>query len=337
MAKFKTFKKIAALATAIALVVCFAVSASAINVETTTTYASVSDKANINVTVTVTDVAGADYVTYYATKASTPVFVDQAEVDGAGKAEFKFQTALDNFDSEVKIGYTNAPAAEDADITTNTIKLSGNDAVLANLPTAETDATVTVDFACAENETVDAECIAVTSGTATVTAAACNAEKTKVEVSFRDIASDVVFTITPKTTTVVTPTIVPEILDAAALTLTAENLGETEENQGSEGARKATVIGNAGNAEDYGVVVTKSAIDVLEFDSLDALNAKYADCVYDALGKSDAGLFAVQLIDNGTNDETAVLKTGDSYNVAVYVKAEDNKYYLQVGAEITVE
>ena len=38
MANFKALKKIAALVTAIALVVCFAVSASAINVVTKTTY-----------------------------------------------------------------------------------------------------------------------------------------------------------------------------------------------------------------------------------------------------------------------------------------------------------
>lgn len=106
----KTFKKIIALAMAIALVVCFAVSTSAMEVATTTKY--VDGQANVEVTVNVTD-AAEGYVTYYAKNGSTPVYVDQASVGNDGAASFKFKTAAANINSTVIMGNTGDTIRED--------------------------------------------------------------------------------------------------------------------------------------------------------------------------------------------------------------------------------
>lgn len=331
----KTFKRIAALATAIALVVCFAVSASAaITVTTTTKYAT--DDSNVNVSVNVTGVENAEYVTYYATNGSTPVYIDQAKLSAAGAANFNFQTAATNLNSTVKLGYTDAQEAKGAYIEANTVSYDGE--VLETLPTeGATSATVTFDFDCDADKTVDASCVTATK--ATVTSASMNAAKTEVTIVLDNISGDVDLTITPRAAGTVVPTIVPTFIDAGALVLTADNLGEDASfNQGEVGDRKVTVIGKAGKATTYGVIVTTDEIAATEYTASD-FETTFADCYYVAQAKDDAkdGLFAVQIIDNAGDGEEVTIEAGENYNTAVYVVAADGKYYIAKGSVVNAQ
>ena len=317
----KTFKRIAALATAIALVVCFAVSASAINVTTTTQYAANQD--NVNVTVNVTDGGDAAYVTYYATKDSQVVYVDQTELN-SGRATFQYQTAATNLKGTVKVGYTGGADAATKDITANTISYNG--AAVAVLPTATTAATVTLDYTPEAGMTVGT---VTADKNATVGTIVFDAQTNKITVPLSAIAGDVTLAVTPKEAESVTA--IAEYIDAAAIKVTDDNLGEVAGNTAEEGNRKLTVIGKATGAEEYGVVVSSEAFAADSYQSLEAFD------VYEALANAENGLFAVQVIDQGEDNADATIASGDSYYVAIYV-LQNGVYYIDAGTEpVTVQ
>ncbi len=315
----KTFKRIAALATAIALVVCFAVSASAINVVTTTQYAG----ENVNVTVNVTEGGSAAYVTYYAKNpAGNVVYVDQEALVG-GSATIKYQTAESSLKGEVKVGYTGANSAETKDIAANTITYPGG---TKYLPTEEKTATITFSY----TPTTEGKKV----GTVTADANATVGEWTydsstgTVRVPLSEIKGDVTLSLTE--TDSVIDTAVATFIDAALMIVKDGALGEAEGvNTAKAGDRKMTVIGKAQNATNYGIIVSESAIATGERDNLEGFD------VYEAFGQRTDGLFAVQVIDEGEDAtaENAIFNNSKSYYVAVYVKTASGKYKVDAAAD----
>lgn len=324
MAKSKTFKRIAALATAIALVVCFAVSASAVEVATTTQYVT-GDETKVNVTVNVTDATGADYVTYYATKSGSVVYVDQVAVTD-GEAEIKYQTAETNLKGDVKVGYTGGTDALDKAIDANTV--TANDVEVKVLPTEAVTASFEFSYAPADGKTVDT----VTSDDAVVEKAEYTAATGKISVTLSSIDGDVALKVAEKDK--VSAVASADIIDAAAIVVgDATGFGEDAANTAEEGDRKITIIGKALNAENYGVVVSENAL-ATEYASMAELEA--AGDVYEALGSvtesgDRQGLFAVQIIDQATDAADKTIVEGKAYHVAVYV-VEDGKCKLSVYA-----
>lgn len=302
----KTFKRIAALAMAIALVVCFAVSASAaVTVTTTTQYAGTQD--NVNVTVNVEGATGADYITYYATNGSTPVYIDQSAAT-SGAATFKFQTAATNLNSAVKVGYTGAQSAEDADVTANTVKYG--DATLATLPTEQPTANVTISE---YPLTAGNEVKAVTATNATVdTFAYANGD---ISVTLSAIKGDVVLTVEEEAAEA--DTSVATMLDAAGLTV--------------DSTRKFTVLGAATGSEEFGVIITKDTIETKTYSEADFAEAFTAnEEKFEAITSGQNGVFAVQIIDEATDDAEMLIKAGETYNVAVYAKTSNGTGYKVV-------
>ncbi|MBQ3181383.1 MAG: hypothetical protein IJB50_01290 [Clostridia bacterium] len=297
----KTFKRIAALAMAIALVVCFAVSASAVQVTTTTQYAA--DKSNVNVSVNVSGAEG--NVTYYATKDSTPVYIDQAEVIG-GVATFNFQTAAANLKSTVKVGYTNG-AASSWDIDAKTISYDGN--VIGCIPTEETAGSVTINYTADAGKTVK-----VTADNAQV-ASSYNAGV--ISVTLSNVTDNVVLTV--EQVDAGNDTSAANCLDAACKTL-------------EDGARQFTVLGAATGTEEFGVIITAADKEIATtYTDAAFATAFTADEKFEALTKAEKGIFAVQIVDEGeTGDE--LFRAGASYNVAVYVKTSNNNGYRVVKA-----
>lgn len=331
MTNFRTFKKIVALVAAIALVVCFAVSASAIQVVTRTTYTN-DAKTEINVAVNVTEIAGADYATYYATNGAKTVYVDQAEVSDAGAASFNFNTDATDLKSTVKIGYTgNTGAAKAEDISGYTIScvIAGKADYTKNVATGAEgtlDAyTATFAYACDSGKTVDLD--AITATNAVVGAAVY--EASTLTVPLTNITGDVVITVAEESTVVIEAT--PSLTTSGAINVTEDVKGED-----AVGDRRVTVIGTATGKDvaEYGVIVTTGAITAGEgLDNLDAYSGK----TYKAQGKAVNGLFAVQLVDQTAADaQDAILVPGTTYNVAVYVKDTENKYTISASGTCAI-
>jgi hypothetical protein len=313
----KTFKRIAALATAIALVVCFAVSASAINVATTTQYAATAG--NVNVTVRVTE-GGNGYVTYYATKDSTPVFIEQEALVG-GNATIQYQTAETNLKGTVKVGYTgNTGSAETKAIDAYTIKYNGGSEIIPTGETRKTSATITMAYTASENKKFDT--VTVDDNTKATVTSATETNGT-ITVVLASITGDVTLTVVEQAETA--PDAKVTFLDAAAIKVKADHDAGSEYNEATEGNRKFTVIGQfTGTADEFGVAVSTEKITEANIASA----TKYA-----ALGANDIGVFAVQLIDEGTDAEGAVIYSGSSYYVAIYAKLKNGDYVIAAGAE----
>lgn len=334
MAKNISFRKIVALVTAIALVVCFAVSASAVNVSTTTTYVD-DTKADVTVTVNVTDLADGDaYVTYYATNGGNPVHVDQAAVEN-NAARFTFRTAATNLDSAVLIGRTTADEAIDTEtIEGYTVSWSGAVTGSALLPTEETS--IVIDYTPTAGKvfagaTLNGEEATVVEGNGTLT------------VTLGDLTADATIVINEEDAPVDVPTVTLEALTGASVTVTEENVENTIYNEDGEeiessdatltsevGNRKLTVIGNVTGATEYGIIIADEAIasgdmDEATFGGYDA---------YEAKGASATGTFAIQLVDEATADHQFV--TTNVY-AAVYAKAGNVYKIVAIDGVITVD
>ncbi len=347
MAKFKALKKIAALATAIALVVCFAVSASAVDILTTTTYVG-NDENNVDVTVTVTGIDEGVNVTYYAYDGSNPVHIDQEKATATG-AEFNFRTATTNLESAVKVGYTNGTAT-DSQIDGYVVTYPDGSKII---PTEAT--TVSFPYSLPSGE-VFSEAF-VTAGTATI--AASQYAGGNVIVTFSAISSDATIAVATVDAPPTVSTAVVEYVESAAVLVKAATGadadwynekygfkvdGVVDENNNSSynedanasnlGDRKITVIGKANSCEEYGVIVSTAAITSGDYTSIDALGDAYAGALND-----DEGVFAVQLIDvsNGENGGEAFIVEGTTYYTAIYAKDNNNLYKVVAGGSVVAQ
>ncbi len=347
MAKNKVFKKITALAMAIALVVCFAVSASAINVATTTTY--VNNNEDIAVNVAVTGIAAGVNVTYYATDAQgNEIHIDQVKATDAGAVFDEFYTAATNLNSNVKIGYTGAGAAQNEKITGYTISYPGGSKLI---PTA----TTTINFAYRVPE---GKVVAAVNPVYVVTeegeeAAAEIASSTyaegNVSVTFASLSGDVTLDVALEDATPGEVTAEAAFIDAGAVVSTGSVdkvvTGGREDEKGNyvngtesedadvnaaEGNRKLTVIGQVNVTAGYGIVVSNAAItsgtySQAEFDEMTS---------YAGATQSTNGLFAVQLIDTSAADsDDAFIEVGVDYYVAIYASNGDGRYVIEAKAD----
>lgn len=330
MTNFKTFKKVVALTAAIALVVCFAVSASAagVAINTTTTYAN--GGADVDVDVTVTGLGQADYATYYASNSNGTVYIDQVAVNkSSGEATFNFRTEAENLKSAVNVGFTdNSGAAKTDVIKGKTISVVGND-YTKTIPTAETTLTDSFEYELAANKEIDATCVTATVGT--VSAASYESSTGMITISLSGITADTELTITPKDAEV------PMDVTLALVTKGAVNI--TPENAGvdTDGKRKLTVVGRATgtNVVEWGAIVSENAITASDKGIDETAFNAYKDDAWKAQVKGSAGIFAVQLVDTETGTATFV-KPNTTYNVAVYVKATNGKYFITASETVAI-
>jgi len=299
----KTFKRIAALAMAIALVVCFAVSASAVTVDTTTAYVT-GDSTKVNVSVNVSDLGSAAQVTYYATNGGTTVFIDQTDVTG-GTATFNFQTDATYLKSAVKVGYTDGTSAEDSDINAKAISYDGT--VLETIPTSVIAITVTVPYTAAAGMTVGS----VDAGSA-ATVGTIVYDGANITVPLTNITGDVTLTVTE----------VAEGQDTSSATMLDAAMVVED-----DGARKLTVLGVATGTTDFGVIITTDTIaDTYTAEQMTALIED--NKAFKALTANDKGAFAVQVIDEAVDGEDDILIAANgSYNVAIYAKESNSDNY----------
>lgn len=306
MAKIGIFKKIAALATAIAIVVCFAVTAGAVDVSTTTSYVDGND-GDILVEVTISGDEIVDKsVSYYAYNDEGPVFIDQIE-DGSNEIFFDYVTENANLNSTVKVGYTGASAAETAVVDGD--QVTWGDAAPQYIPTAATEATVR--FATEATKVV---------GTPTVTGADFAADPyisagflTVVLENISADQGDVALTIETETEATV------EIIDAAFVICAGANDTGKYGAVTSAGDRKLTAIGKAKGAKVYGIIVSATA-DYTDDNKFQAIaNNGTMD------GITANGYFAVQLIDD-VSDGGATFLPEDAYYVGAYADAAVDMY-----------
>lgn len=305
----KTFKRIAALALALTLVVCFAVSASAApTVATTTQYVTGSNEGKVNVTVSITDSDAPDYVTYYATKGSKDVYIDQVDLS-SGSATIKYQTAAGDLGGTVKVGYTNG-AAFDESIDSYTVSAGIYEVTPSVIPNSGT-VTVTISgYVASENmkfKNVSAEGATVTSSVE---------ESGIITVVLSNPDDDVELTVNEepnKQPVAATAT----HLASAGVTVTTD----TDDEYADAGNTRITVIGAVtGVADnDFGVIISNT-----EISAYDANKAWKAEV------KNDKGAFAVQIIDDG------ILFEAGTYYTAVYAKSEDGTYTISAGNSFTV-
>lgn len=339
MANFKALKKIAALVTAIALVVCFAVSASAVEVVTTTSYVE-GNNSLVNVHVAVTGLDDADaFVTYYATDASSnPVHIDQVAA-ASNAADFNFQTEATKLESSVVIGRTSADAA----ITGETIDgLAITWSINGGATTTEVIATEAGSYTIAYTATsgMDFDYATVNGERAEADEAAGNIVVSLA--SLADEAREATIVIYEKEIEVPVgdPSIIANAITAAAVEVEDGSYEIYDENgnaitpddeaiSAEAGNRKLTVIGNAAGAEEFGIIVSYEAITVDKAASLDGYEA------YKALAATEAGTFAIQLIDSATEAHEVIPDAG----VYVAVYAFDGNVYSITAIEdaVTVE
>ncbi len=336
MAKNGVFKKITSLAMAIALVVCFAVSASADGFGVLTTTRYVGD--DIEVSVVVTGVPEGANVTYYATKDDTDVHIDQVKASGT-TAEFRFNVdSAGQLQSNVKIGYTGASKAKETVIDGYTVTYP--DGSTEVIPTEETS----VSFTWSPSANMAFGGITTTGG---VTDAVGAYEDGTVLVTFTDVTGNFTIAVNEKPA-VVTSEAKAEFISSGAVVSNGENdkiltggheddkgnfidgtLEDGDENvQAAAGARKLTVMGNVGTATVYGVIVSDTAITSGAL-SEEAFNAAYSEKTYAGLTKSEAGLFAVQIID--TSAENPFIAAEGTYYTAVYAQDGAGNYKVTAG------
>lgn len=333
------FKKIAALATAIIMVVCFAVSASAVDVRTTTAYVSGTSDVKVNVTVTGVD-EGAN-VTYYAIDAnSNPVHIDQEKANGT-TATFEFNTAAVNLESAVKIGYTGASTATDAAIDGYVITYpTASGTATTVIPTAATS--VTFPYEVPSGQVLAANPVTVTNGTATV--AAADISGTNMVVTFTAISSDVTLTVNTENAAPTVSTATAGIIEAAAVLVKAndayaalggikidgiydEDKNVADANADKVDDRKLTVIGSAASSDDYGIIVSTEEITSGVYASIADLGTSYK-----AITKGDNNEFAIQLIDTSDKAAPAFVAANTAYYTAVYAKDANGVYDVEANA-----
>ncbi len=369
MAKNGVFKKITALAMAIALVVCFAVSASAVTVSTTTKYVGEVDSVKyIDVTVNVTEAGANNNVTYYATKQvsgnTVDVHIDQEKADGNGAAEFNYRTEYANLGTTTaKIGVTGASSAEteggEVDGYKVTLVRDGINLDVKNVAD-EDDLTVVFAYEASDNKTFDEVEV---SGNATNVTATPSEENDTLTVTFTEITGDVTLTVIEKDA--VTTKATAEVLEIGAkistgkvdgvigdVTDAEDNVIENADVQASKGDIKLTVVGKATGAREYGIIVTTADITADKMDA-DAFENAYGEYTYKGItileddetfekdGKDityKKGLFAVQIINTEVAaGEEAMLVKGTQYNVAVYAKDEvTDEYVISSSETITI-
>ena len=305
----KTFKRIAALALALTLVVCFAVSASAApTVATTTQYVTGSNEGKVNVTVSITDPNAPDYVTYYATKGGEDVYIDQVDLS-SGSATIKYQTAAGDLGGTVKVGYTNGTAF-DKSIDGRTVTANKGTVTTPVIPTTGT-ATVTISGYVASDNMNFKD---VTAVGATVTSS--EEVSGTITVSLSNITGDVALTVNEVANT--QPVAATAIhLASASVTVT----DDTADDYAVKDDTRITVIGAVTNVadNDFGVIISDTEIS--EYDANKAWKAEF---------KNDKGAFAVQIIDDGTEFEAG------TYYTAVYAKSADGTYTVTAGDSFTV-
>lgn len=307
MAKIGIFKKIAALATAIAIVVCFAVTAGAVSVSTTTSYLdSAEDDILVEVTITADDDDILDKsVSYYAYNNEGPVYIDQIE-DGSTEIFFDYVTKNANLNSDVRVGYTGASEAEEAYVDGD--KVTWGDAPAQYIPTGATEATVrfaTEATKVVGTPSVDGAEFAVdpdiVGGYLTVVLTGISAEKENVEL-----------TIETETEATV------ELIDAAFVICAGGNDTGKLEAVTSKNDRKLTAIGKAKGTNDFGIIVSATASykDDNKFQAI--ANNGTMD------GITANGYYAVQLIDDVSDDIEFL--TADAYYVGAYADTAVDMY-----------
>lgn len=309
----KTFKRIAALALALTLVVCFAVSASAAPTVATTTQYVTGDTTNVNVTVNITDTAAPDYVTYYAIKDSKNVYIDQVALS-SGSATIKYQTAAGDLGGTVKVGYTGGPNAVPGDSDSFTVS-AGNYTVTPSVIPNSGDATVKISGYVASQGMKFKD--VTTDGNASATSI-LNQDGT-ITVTLSNIRGNVTLTVNQESST---PPVLATAthLASASVTVTAN----TVDGYASEGDTRITVIGAVTDAEDneFGVIISDTEITAYDVNK-----------AWKAEVKNDKGAFAVQIIDDNT---TNLFKDGTKYYTAVYAKNSDGTYKVTAGGSFTV-
>ncbi len=354
-------KKIIALVTAIALVVCFAVSASAaVSVRTTTQYVSGSADIKVNVTVTGTEgeIAEGTNVTYYATKGSANVHIDQAQATASGAA-FEFNTEATNLESTVLVGYTGASAAEDAVIEGYTVTYPNGTKIVPNTGVTS----VTINYTPTAGQVFSA--VRVTSGTAEVDADAttATADGTVTVVFTEALAGDVTLAVDEEDAPIGTLTATAGHIESAAVVVklatdsntyndgikidgvvTGEGDNEVTDPMDSEdtiavnadkvGDRKLTVIGNVTQAEAYGIIVSTEEIATTKVSEA-RFESDYAANAYAGATKNAEGDFAIQLIDTSVEDSDAFVKAGVTYYTAVYAQDASGAYVITAGSAVT--
>ena len=310
MAKIGIFKKIAALATAIAIVVCFAVSAGAVSVTTTTSYVNgANGDISVEVTIIGDDIAGKN-VSYYAYKGTDPVHIDQID-DFNGNETISYVTSDANLNSEVKVGYTGASVATPSQIDGDKVEWNGTPVYIPTKATAATvrfatSATSVVPGYNATGATITSA--EITSGYLTVVLSNISAEKENINL-----------TIETKTEAVV------QLIDAAFV----YSNGHDDIASGVDtevGDRKLTAIGKVkGNPTEFGIIVTADSSNPAADDKYKAVAS-----TVDVANKTAEGYYAIQLID--TEAEGGDLLNANRYYVAAYAD-EDVTAFEQVSIE----
>jgi len=323
-------KKILALVMAIALVVCFAVSASA-EVITTTKYIA-GEPAEAEVSVTVTDVTAGTNVTYYAKNANDDVYVNQEKATGTS-VTFNYITAYANVESDVIVGYTNVEDAYEGTIPVAPMyTIYYGDVKAGEVYTTVTETTVSITPVIPEFHSVTA--ISATNATTSKEVCTDNGDGTW-SVVLSNITGNVTITVDTEEIEIPGYTETLEIADAAAIVVKEAGNDEVEENLGDNepdvnaavGNRKLTVCGKAGAFDEYGIIVSETAITAGSYRAIDALGD-----AYEAMDKDDDNKFAVQIID--TSDDGAIINAANSYYTAVYgYSAANQAYYVEVLAD----
>lgn len=331
MVKTGVFKKIAALTAAVAMMASFALCASAAKVETTTQYTDDS-KQEINVITSVSELSGPVEVTYYATNNGT-VYIDQKTADDDGTVQFNYVTDAANLDvNNVKIGYTDAPAALPGDVPSYTI--SGEDIEAINVPTENINGTHVLTYTLPANKTFEG----VTSEDATVSGAEYSATDNTITVTLSGAEGDVELTVVTDQAITIHPE--AEFADAAFIVSGGARNEVAAEDEGKDvhakaDDRKLTVLAKVTEAAEYGILVSTSEIATGEMEALPA----GAD-VYQALGRNEGtGYFAVQLIDTSvdfTEEETWLTASAQYYTAVYYKHPETGKYTVVVGEMVEI-
>ena len=306
MAKIGIFKKVAALATAIAIVVCFAVSAGAVTVTTTTSYVDgAPGDILVDVTISGEDIQGKS-VSYYAyDKNNSPVYIDQFE-DGEASVTFDYVTNSANLNSDVRVGYTGASEAEEAYVDGDKVTLNGDAASAQYIPTAATNATVV--FATTATEVVSYEATGATISSASITGdyltvilTDINAEKGNIDLT---IATETEATV--------------ELIDAAFVICAGANDTGKLEAVTSINDRKLTAIGKAKGTDDFGIIVSATA----SYTGDNKFQAIANNGTMDGITAN--GYYAVQLIDDVSDDIEFL--TADAYYVGAYADTAVDMY-----------
>ena len=345
----KTFRKLAALTAAVALVSSFAVCASAtVTVNTTTSYV---DADTVNVRAVVVGDAGElgnnANVTYYATSPAaeeTPtkgiVYIEQRTASNH-KVTFEFETDAAYINSAVKVSYAKATTAVESTIPdvveycNITVTGPNGSASTTFVKGADPDGTYTVAYTPTTGKYVSE--LQVTGGDAIIVTPGANSLTFTLS-NFVETSTDITITATESYNATGNET--GRVVNAGGIIAGEDSNAAIEGGdavayegfKAQAGNRKLTVIGNvAGLAEDadYGVIVTADTIDAT------ATTLPGTGC-YAAKGKDSNGYFAVQLIDTHADAETATfIKPGVDYNTAVYFK-NGSEYRIVLGNVVTI-